>query len=63
MACIVEIRNTYKVLVEKPVGKRLVGRHRRRWHDNIKRNAKETGYEDRMAGSCEDGNDPSDFTH
>jgi hypothetical protein len=28
-------RGVYKVLVEKPEGKRPVGRPRRRWEDNI----------------------------
>jgi hypothetical protein len=31
-----ERRGVYRVLVEKPEGKRLVGRLRRRWEDNIK---------------------------
>jgi hypothetical protein len=26
-----EMRNAYKIFVEKPVNKRLLGRHRRRW--------------------------------
>jgi hypothetical protein len=29
-------RNTYRILVGKPEGKRLLGRSRRRWVDNIK---------------------------
>jgi hypothetical protein len=29
-------RNTYKILVGKPKGKRPLGRPRRRWEDNIK---------------------------
>jgi hypothetical protein len=28
-------RNTYGVLVEKPVGKRQLGRARRRWENNV----------------------------
>jgi len=31
-----ERRGVYKVLVGKPVGKRPLGRHRRRWEDYIK---------------------------
>jgi hypothetical protein len=29
-------RNTYRILVGKPEGKRALGRPRRRWVDNIK---------------------------
>jgi hypothetical protein len=29
-------RNAYRVLIEKPEGKRPLGRPRRRWVDNIK---------------------------
>jgi hypothetical protein len=28
-------RNAYRILVGKPEGKRPLGRHRRRWEDNI----------------------------
>jgi hypothetical protein len=31
-----EIRNAHTILVEKPEGKRPLGRPRRRWKDNIK---------------------------
>jgi hypothetical protein len=31
-----EKRNTYRLLVGKPAGKRLLGRPRCRWLDNIK---------------------------
>jgi hypothetical protein len=31
-----ERRNMCRVLVEKPVGKRLLGKPRRRWENNIK---------------------------
>jgi hypothetical protein len=31
-----EKRTEYRILVEKPEGKRLLGRPRRRWVDNIK---------------------------
>jgi len=31
-----EIRNSYKILVGKPEGRRPLGRSRCRWEDNIK---------------------------
>ena len=31
-----EKRGVYRILVGKPEGKRQLGRHRRRWEDNIK---------------------------
>jgi hypothetical protein len=33
----------YRVLVEKPEGKRPLGRPRRRWEDNIKMDLQEVG--------------------
>jgi hypothetical protein len=30
-----EVRNAYRVLVYKPVGKRPLGRNRRRWEENV----------------------------
>jgi hypothetical protein len=38
-----EKRNVYRLLVGKPEGKRPVGRPRRRWMDNIKRDLLEIG--------------------
>jgi hypothetical protein len=38
-----EDRGVHKVLVEKPEGKRLLGRPRRRWEDNIKMDLREVG--------------------
>ena len=38
-----EGRGMYKVLVEKPEGKRPLGRPRRRWEDNIKKDLEELG--------------------
>jgi hypothetical protein len=35
----------YRVVVGKPEGKRPLGRHRRRWEDNIKMDIKEVGCE------------------
>jgi len=37
-------REVYKVLVGKPEGKRLLGRSRRRWEDNIKMDLQEVGW-------------------
>jgi hypothetical protein len=34
----------YRVLVGKPEGKRLLGRPRRRWEDNIKMDLQEGGW-------------------
>ena len=31
-----DMRGVYRILVGKPEGKRPLGRHRRRWEDNIK---------------------------
>jgi hypothetical protein len=42
-ARMVEGRGVYKILVGRPEGKRLLGRPRRRWEDNIKMDLKETG--------------------
>jgi hypothetical protein len=38
-----EKRDVYMVLVGKPEGKRPLGRHRRRWEDNIKMDLQEVG--------------------
>jgi len=38
-----EGRDVHRVLVGKPEGKRPLGRHRRRWEDNIKMNLREVG--------------------
>jgi hypothetical protein len=39
-------RNAYRLLVEKPEGKRPLGRPRRRWVDNIKLDLLEIGWGD-----------------
>jgi hypothetical protein len=39
-----EKRNAYRLLVGKPEGKRLLGRSRRRWVDNIKMDLLEIGW-------------------
>jgi hypothetical protein len=36
-----EKRNSYRILVRKPEGKRPLGRPRRRWMDNIKMDIRE----------------------
>jgi hypothetical protein len=41
-----EKRNAYKLMVGKPEGKRPLGRSRRRWVDNIKRDPGEVGWGD-----------------
>ena len=38
-----EVRGSYRVLVVKPEGKRLLGRPRRRWVDNIRMDLQEVG--------------------
>jgi len=39
------MRNAHNILVEKREGKRLPGRPRRTWEDNIRMNLRETGWE------------------
>jgi hypothetical protein len=43
VARMVEKRGVYKVLVEKPEGKRQLGRPKRRWEDNIRMDLQEVG--------------------
>jgi hypothetical protein len=43
-----EGRGVYRVLMGKPEGKRLLGRPRRRWEDNVKMDLQELGF------GCED---------
>jgi hypothetical protein len=40
-----EMRNEHKILVGKPEGKRIRGRSRRRWEDNIKMDLRKIGWE------------------
>jgi hypothetical protein len=44
------IRNSYRILIEKPESKRTLGRLRCRWKDNIRIDVREIGWEgtDRM---------------
>jgi hypothetical protein len=44
VACMGEERNTYKVLVGNPKGRRPLGRPRRRWENGIKMDLGETGW-------------------
>jgi hypothetical protein len=41
VVCMREIRNAYIVLVGEPEGKRLLGRSRHRWEDNIRMDVRE----------------------
>jgi hypothetical protein len=41
-----EKRNSYRLLVGKPEGKRPIGRPRRRWVDNIRMNLADVGWGD-----------------
>ena len=43
VARIGERRAVYRVLVGKPEGRRPMGRHRRRWEDNIRMDLREVG--------------------
>jgi hypothetical protein len=43
-----EGRGVYRVLVGKPVGKRPLGRPRRRWGDNVRMDLQKVGF------GCED---------
>jgi len=40
-----ESKGVYRVLVEKPVGKRPPGRPRHRWENNIEMDLQEVGWE------------------
>jgi hypothetical protein len=41
-----EVRGAYNILVGRPVGRRPLGRPRRRWEDNIKIDLGEIGFGD-----------------
>jgi hypothetical protein len=41
-----EVRVAYNILVGRPEGRRLLGRPRRRWEDNIKINLREIMFGD-----------------
>jgi hypothetical protein len=44
VACMREKRNAYRIFVEKPQGKRPLGRLTCRWEDNIEMELKDTGW-------------------
>jgi hypothetical protein len=54
------MRNMYNILIEKPEGKRSLGRPRGRWEDNIREVGLMYLTQDRgsMAGPCEHCNEP-----
>jgi hypothetical protein len=65
-----EKRNTYRLLVGKPEGRRLLRRPRCRWMDNVRMDLGEIGWDgadwidvaqdrDQRRGSCEHGNELS----
>jgi hypothetical protein len=57
-----EGREIYRILVGRPEGKRLLGRPRRRWEDDIKMELREIGIDGaKVAGFCEQGDEPSVF--
>jgi hypothetical protein len=39
-----EVRGAYNILVERPEGRRPLGRPRRRWEDNITMDLREIGF-------------------
>ena len=39
-----EDKSAFKILVDKPTGKKPLGRIRRRWEDNIRMDLKEMGF-------------------
>jgi hypothetical protein len=39
-----EVRGAYNILVERPEGRRPLGRPRCRWEDNIKMDLREIGF-------------------
>ena len=43
VATMVEGRSAFKILTDKPTGKRPLGRPRRRWEDNIRMDLEEIG--------------------
>jgi hypothetical protein len=45
VACIMERRGAYSVLVRKPEGTRPLGRPRRTWEDSIKTDVQEVGWD------------------
>jgi hypothetical protein len=68
VACMGKKRNAYTILVGKPEGKRLLGRHRCRREDSITMDLRKTGWDDMnwihlaqnrdQWQTCEHGNEP-----
>jgi hypothetical protein len=67
-----EKRGVYRVLVGRHEGKRPLGRPRRRWEDNIKKDLQDVGKDcgdwiemaqdmGEVAGTCEYGEEPSGY--
>jgi hypothetical protein len=46
VVCMREVRGAYNILAGKPKGRRLLGRPRHRWEDNIKMDLGEEGFGD-----------------
>ena len=46
-----ERRGLYGALMGKPEGRRPLGKPRRRWEDNIKKDLQEVGWEEAWTGS------------
>jgi hypothetical protein len=44
VACMVEKRGAYRILVRRPEGRQPLGRRRRKWEDNIKTDLQEVGW-------------------
>ena len=53
VARMVERRGVYRVLVGRSEGKRPLGRHRRRWEDNIKMNLQRMRWVEHVARMVE----------
>ena len=47
-----ESRTVFKTLTDKPIGKRLLGRPRRRWEKNIRMSLKEMGINTKLESPC-----------
>jgi hypothetical protein len=45
VACVVEMRNAYNILIGKTKGKRPLGKPKRRWKYNIRMDIREIGWE------------------
>jgi len=50
IACMEEMRSAYRILVGKAEGKRLLGRPRSAWEDNIRMDLREKG--GRVCNGC-----------